>query len=111
MATTKGAAQVLHNWPYTVTAVNLTTIEPGETLDVSHGGPSGVAPEFIQYSTTVEATSGSPVVDVEHIRGSDSTTNNTARVRVKTTDEGDLTGATVRVLFFFTAAGSGGIGS
>lgn len=111
MATAAGAAKTLHNWPYTVTAVDLTTIEPGETVDVSHGGPSGVKPEFINWSTSVEATNGSPVVSVEHIRGSDNTTNNTARVRVKTETGGDLTGATVRVLFFFTSAASGGIGS
>lgn len=111
MATTKGTAQTLHNWPYTVTAVNLSTIEPGESLDVAHGGPSGVKPEFIQHSVTTEATSGDPVVDVEHIRASDNTTNNTSRLRVKTESGGDLTGAVVRVLFFFTSAASGGIGT
>lgn len=110
MATTAGTPQVVHNSPYIVTAVNLSTIEPGETVDVSHGGPSGVKPAFIVASTTVEATNGSPVLSVEHIRGSDSTTNNTSRLRVKTDDGGDLTGAVVRVLFFFTAAASGGIG-
>ena len=110
MATTKSTPVVLHNAPYIVTAVNLSTIEPGETLDVSHGGPTGVKPEFVLHSVTTEATNGSAVVAVEHIRGSDSTTNDTSRLRVKTEDGGDLTGAVVRVLFFFTASASGGIG-
>jgi len=111
MATTVGTAREVHNWPYLVTELNLTTIEPSETVDAAHGGPAGVKPEFIQYSTTVEATSGDPVVDVEHIRASDNTTNDTSRIRVKAESGADLTGATVRVLFFFTAQRSGGIGA
>jgi hypothetical protein len=111
MATTAGTAREVHNWPYLLTEVNLTTVLPGETLDVSHGGPSGVKPEFVLGTVTVEATSGDSISTVEHIRGSDNTTNNTARLRVKAPAGADLTGATVRVLFFFTAQASGGIGS
>jgi hypothetical protein len=110
MATTAAVGVPLHNWPFTVMKVKLTTIEPGETVDVSHGGPTGCNVAWLQHEVVVEATSGDPVVSVEHIVASDSLSSDTARVRVKTVSGGDLTGCVVNLLFFFVEQASGGIG-
>lgn len=109
MATTTTGRGELFNWPMLVSRVDLTTINPGESLDVSHGGPSGAPVLFVTHEVYVEATSGDPVVSVEHIGASDSTANDTARIKVKTVAGGDLAGATVRLLFWFSDQASGGI--
>jgi hypothetical protein len=105
MATTKTFVGNVLGEPFQVTAVDLTTIAPSETLTVSHNGPSGASPSFVTYETQVEATSGDPVVDVERIVANDDLSNDTSELRVKTIPGGDLTGATVRVFFWFVPVG------
>lgn len=113
MATTATAKGQLNAGDFAfVVAVDLTTIAPGETVDASTAGicPRGTSPDWITWETRVEATSGDPVLCVEHIAASDVTTadSETVRLRVKAESGGDLTGATVRVFCWYLKAASGG---
>lgn len=108
MAATVKTPEKLTNWPYSITAVQVSTIDPGVDLDVSHGGPTGVAPDFATWEL-VERPTTRDVVFVEFDRENDSTANDTARVSIDTVALGDLTGAVVRLVFHFISQGSGGI--
>lgn len=108
-ATRQPQADIKLSNGFLVTVVDLSTITPDEPVDASHGGPSGVAPVMVSYEVRTRATNGSPVVAVNHESASDSTSNNTARVRVSSIPGGDLSGAVVRVFFHFVAQASGGI--
>jgi hypothetical protein len=92
---------------YFVSVVELSTITPGEALDVAHNGPGGAEVYKMDYEVVVRGLS--PVVEVAHIRASDSLTSDTARVQVATESGGDLTNAVVRLYFHFAAQASGGI--
>ena len=109
MATTQSSVGYV-DWGdgHVETAVDLSTIDPGASLNVSHGGPSGATVYKVSHEVTTLPTS-KDVVHVAHVAASDSTTNNTARIVVDTTSGGDLTGAVVRVYFYFREAASGGI--
>lgn len=111
MATTETIRRDSFRWGdgYLITAVDLSTITPDEPVDVEHGGPSGAEVAYMTYEVRTRATLGAPVIQVTHEAASDSTTNDTARVRVSTIAGGDLTGAVVRVLFHFAQMASGGI--
>lgn len=78
----------------------LSSLTSHQNEDVAHGGPSGVAPSFMQYEVQTAATTGH-VVALEHIRASDDTSNNTIRLRAKVEDGGDITGAVLRVWVYF----------
>lgn len=108
MATVAKTAIVTRNWPELVTRVDLSTIDPGASLDISHGGPTGARVDTVDFEVITLATSQSPVF-VSHILASDSLANDTARVVVDTESGGDLTGAIVRVYFHFVEQASGGI--
>lgn len=108
MATTAATAVEHHSVYYLINYVDLTTIVPGETVTVTHGGPAYSNPFMVTFETQVSATNGSPVTGIERIVASDSSTNGTVAIKVKTETGGDLTGATVRVFFWFTAQQDGG---
>lgn len=108
MAATTTTGVELENWPELVTYVDVSTIDPGVSLDISHGGPSGVPVKRVTHEVTTVANDRSGVF-VSHVRASDSTDNDTARVVIDTVPLGDLTGAVVRVYFHFQGQASGGI--
>jgi hypothetical protein len=110
MATAATTASELSQWPFLVTFQDLTTIEPDQPMDLSHGGPTGASVTWVTHEVRVAPTS-KDVIDVRHIAASDSTSNDTARIEVSTPDGGDLTGATVRVFYWFIPQGAGGISS
>jgi hypothetical protein len=83
-------------------------MEPGATVNVEHYGPSGMSALYVTHEVTTRATDRSPVL-VSHLRGSDSTTNDTVAIVVDTTDAGDLTGAVVRLYIHFLEKSAGGI--
>ena len=109
MAATQTGRGVLQNVPETVTCVELSSIEPGVAVDVSHNGPSGANVYRVTHEVTTRANDRSPV-DVSHLRASNSTSGNTARIVVDTVTLGDLTGAVVRLYFHFLEQASGGLG-
>jgi hypothetical protein len=83
--------------------VDLTTIQPGQSLDIDVSGSntlSGCVCAMVSHNVRVAPTSKDPV-EVRHIAGSDSTSGNTVRVQVDTIPGGDLAGATVRVFLHF----------
>lgn len=108
MAATVSTATTLTNVPNVITTVEVSAIEPGVDLDVSHGGPSGVQPDFASYEV-VERPTTRDAVYVEFDRENDSTANNTSRVAIDTETGGDLTACVVRLRFEFISQGSGGI--
>lgn len=90
--------------PFLMSYVDLTTIEPNQPINVSHGGPANARILMVTHETIVAPTS-KDLVEVRHIAASDSTDNSTAKIEVGTTPTGDLTGATVRVWFWFVMQG------
>jgi len=112
MATVESAQGVLSQWPFLVTAVDLTTIQPNQQVAVEHGGPLGAKVQFVTWETQVAPTS-KDLLEVRHIRASDDTTSGTDTVQLEVGAAGgaDLTGATVRVFFWFIEQAAGGISS
>lgn len=111
MATTETIRRDAFRWGdgYLITAVDLSTIDPGQTIDCEHGGPSGVEPERVTYNVRTRGTRGGRVMDVTYEADGNSTSNDTARIRVEAPTGDDLTGCVVRVFFHFAAQASGGI--
>lgn len=107
MAATQTPRGLKVMWPFHVSVVDVSTLEPGATVNVAHGGPTGAEVLMVTHEVTTRPTSRD-VVEVSHLRASDSTTNDTAAVAIDTTDVGDLTGAVVRLYFWFVEAASGG---
>jgi hypothetical protein len=91
-----------------VQCVELSTIEPGATVAVEHHGPTGINVLYVTHEVTTAPTSRD-VVQVNHIRASDSISADTCAMQIDTTDVGDLTGAVVRLYFHFREAASGGL--
>lgn len=109
MATVSSAVP-LYNWPVLVHSVQVSAIVPDEDLDIAHGGPAGAKVGWMQWEL-IERPTTKDVVCVEYDSDNNSLVNDTARVAIGTTAAGDLTGAVVRLLFFFVEQASGGIGS
>ena len=87
--------------PALTTYIALSALVSGELLNLSHGGPSGVVPDEISFECTARPTSGVGVCLVRE-RASDSTSNNTAAVRLIASDGvSSLDDGTVRVFFKF----------
>jgi len=111
MATTVATGVDQYNWPYLVRSVQLSTIVPNASLDLTHGGPSGASPMAVGYDVLTEATSGDPVVAIEHYPLLDVPDSGTTRLKIKTVGGGDLTGAVIRVLLYFVDRAAGGTGT
>lgn len=110
MATTQTRKPTFDRWGdgWLITVVDLTTPEMGVGVNVAHGGPDGVEPDYVTVNEIVRATSRS-VPHVAYVRGSNNTTNNTAYIVPDTEVGGSLSGATIRVFFHFSASASGGV--
>jgi hypothetical protein len=107
MATTETAKGVQTQWPELISVVDLSTIDPADVLNVSHGGPTGAKVARVSHEVTTPATS-KDLVGLRHTPASDSLANDTARIEVDTVAGGDLAGAVVRVYFHFIQQASGG---
>lgn len=108
MATVQGSAGQLRVSEMTY-AVDLTTIDVGQNLDITV--PSNMHAAEVAYVTSevrVRATDGSPAF-VSHIAASDVPASRTCRVVIDTVAGGSLTGMTLRLYLHFRAAGSGGL--
>lgn len=108
MAASVASAVNVTSFPWAVTTVEVSSAEPGVDLNISHGGPTGVQPSFMIWEL-VERPTDHSVVFVEADRENDNTSNNTSRVAIDTTPTGDLSGAVIRLVFFFVNQASGGI--
>lgn len=94
--------------PYVITRTQLSSLTSDQAEDVAHRGPSGCSPFLVLPVVTVAATSGD-AVSCEWIKASDSTTNNTVRVKAKVGPGGDIAGAKITVLCFFAQQASAGL--
>jgi hypothetical protein len=107
MAATVSTGSLKVMWPFHITTVRVSTIDPRELLDIAHAGPSGAKCLWVDMTHVTAATSGDPVF-MEHHAASDSTTNDTCRIVLDTLPGGDLAGAVIDVNFYFVEAASGG---
>lgn len=110
MAYAQSTPYAVEQTPRIVTQFDLTGLEPDQTLNLSHGGPTGAAPDEVRWEVVVSPTDGSPVL-VEHLVSGDSTTADTVRLKVRTIPGGSLSGATVRIRVKFLACASNSIGT
>lgn len=93
--------------PFHIDVVEISTIDPGVTIDVAHGGPSGAECMMVTHEVTTRATSRD-VIEVSHLRASDSASGDTVAVAIDTTTGGNLAGAVVRLYLWFVESASGG---
>ena len=108
MAASVSSKGAVINTPHQVVAVEVSSMEPGVTVNVAHGGPSGAPVIYITHEVITRATSRD-VIEVSHLRGSDSLANSTVAVAFDTISGGDLAGAVVRLYCHFAAHASGGL--
>lgn len=94
--------------PFVVTRIQLSALTSDQNEDVAHKGPTGCSPFLVMPVVTVAATDGSQVT-TEWIKASDSTANDTVRVKARVAAGGDITGAKVTVMCFFAQQASGGL--
>jgi hypothetical protein len=85
----------------------MNTLVSDQAEDIAHGGPEGVNAASVLPIVTTEATSGDAVSAV-WVRDSDSTSNDTVRVKFSVGPGGDITGAKASVfIMFFNRATAG----
>ena len=94
--------------PFSITRVQLSALTSDQNEDVAHKGPSGASPFLVLPVVTVGAADGSQVT-AEWIKASDSTANNTVRVKARVATGGDITGAKLTVISFFAQQASAGL--
>ena len=108
------AAATVDEWkyelavPYSITRVQLSVLTSDQAEDVAHHGPSGCSPFLVLPVVTVGTTSGDPVT-CEWVKASDSTSNNTVRVKARVGAGEDIAGAKLTVLCFFAQSASAGL--
>lgn len=107
-AATTSEAKVLLAVPYVISTVQLSVLTSDQNEDVSHQGPSGRSPFLVLPMVTAAATSGDQVT-AEWVRASDSTSNDTVRVKARVASGGDISGAKLTVLCFFSDQASAGL--
>lgn len=111
MATTQTAVGLVAWGDRQTYAVDLTTMEPGVAVDVTYGAEGQLAaakPFRVFHEVTIRPTTRD-VVEICHIRASDSASGGTVNIVPDTTPQGDLAGATVRLYIEFIESASGGI--
>ena len=94
--------------PFSITRIQLSALTSDQAEDIAHRGPSGCSPFLVLPVVTVGATSGDPVT-CEWVKASDSTANNTVRVKARVGTGEDIAGAKVTVLCFFAQQASAGL--
>lgn len=94
--------------PFVITRIQLSSLTSDQNEDVAHQGPSGVAPLMVLPVVTVGATTGDQIT-AEWIKASDSTTNNTVRVKARVAAGGDISGAKLTVYCVFASHASAGL--
>jgi hypothetical protein len=92
--------------PYSVREFDLTNLVSDENIDITHGGPTGFKAVKTEFEWRVPPTALCAATPYR-VAASDTTT--TARVRVVAEGGGDLTGATLRVRFYWYGGKSGGL--
>jgi hypothetical protein len=107
-ATVDYARTVVAGSDFLLQEIRLSSLTSDQAEDVAHGGPSGVAPLLVLSSVTTAATTGDQIT-VEHHKASDSTTNNTMRVKARVAAGGDISGAKVTLYALFIGRASGGL--
>lgn len=107
-AATIDAAETLCVTPFLIRRLQLSSLTSDQNEDVAHGGPSTVSPAFVIPLVSGGATDGSQVTG-EWIKASDSTDNNTVRVKFRVAQDGDIAGAKGCVLVVFVAQAQGGL--
>ncbi len=80
----------------------MSVMTADQAEDVTHGGPSGVAPYKVSYEIYTPATTGH-IVTLEHHGASDDTSNNTVRLKPRVETGGDITGCVLKVWCHFIA--------
>lgn len=94
--------------PFLIRRIEMNTLTSDQAEDIAHGGPTTVAPMWVLPIVTTSATSGD-AVHAEWIKASDSTANNTVRVKFKVDPGGDIAGAKATVFVVFAAQAQGGL--
>ena len=105
MAATASAYRVERDFPHLVHYIDLSSIVSDQQEDLSHGGPTGIAPSYITFEIR---TPSDPVGHVTCMRdyANDSTSSDTVRVKIVADETSSLV---VRVWFHFEHCASGGI--
>jgi hypothetical protein len=107
-AATIDESKVETSVPLCITRVQLSALTSDQNEDVAHGGPSGAVPLLVIPVVTVGAATGDQVT-AEWIKASDSTSNNTVRVKARVAAGGDIAGAKLSVFVVFANMASAGL--
>lgn len=108
MAATVSRNKTLRDWPHLIREVRMSSIVPDQAEDVTHGGPAGKNPDYIDFMVLTPPTAMCSFVLVQD-PDNNSASSGTARIKFVAESGGDLTGLVVNVHFHFYVSASGGI--
>lgn len=102
------AQQTVHDRPWFIRKVHMSSMASGTAENVTHGGPSGMLADDVTYSVTKRCSTPCAFT-MTHVAASDSAANGTANIVFDAETGGSLTGMEADVFFHFYSQTSGGL--
>ncbi len=105
-ATVSSTGSSKEMWPYFVLEFDITGLVAGETVSITHGGPSQYRPDKVEVEPYTLPTAPGPI-NWSRDRTNDSTT--VTALKFFPEPGGDLSGAVARVRLYWYGGKGGGI--